>query len=79
MSLYDLESWEDRPAPAAALEQRVTDLETMVARLLHILVRRGDISINDAREVHGLPALEPPEVCPKCGTAGCLEDARPGW
>jgi len=61
MSLYDLESWEDRPGPAPALEQRVTDLEAMVNRLLGVLVRKTDFTVNDAREVHGLPALEPPD------------------
>jgi hypothetical protein len=45
-------------AGGPTLEQRVAELEAMVARLLNVLVRRAEISINDAREVHGLPALD---------------------
>lgn len=36
------------------LEQRVAQLEATVHRLLELLVSRGDMSINDAREAIGL-------------------------
>jgi uncharacterized coiled-coil protein SlyX len=46
---------EDR---VAALEDRLATLETHLAILAHVLVRRGTITIDDAREVHGLLPFE---------------------
>ena len=43
-----------RVLPPPPLEQRVAALERALASLMHTLVRRGDISINDARAAHGL-------------------------
>jgi hypothetical protein len=37
------------------LEQRVAALEASLASLLGTLIRRGDITINDARATMGLP------------------------
>lgn len=43
--------------PDQPLEQRVTHLESMVSRLLQLLVSEGKISINGARGVMGLPDM----------------------
>jgi hypothetical protein len=44
-------------AGAPSLEERVAALEATVAMFARKLLERGDISINDARAVHGLPAF----------------------
>ena len=40
------------------LEQRVAALEAALGSLMHTLIRRGDISINDARAAMGLKPFE---------------------
>jgi len=47
-----------RILPDSDLEQRITALETAVAMLTRKALENGDITINDARAAHGLPALD---------------------
>ena len=42
----------------ADLEQRVAELEATVQRLIQVLVNRGKMSIDDAREAHGLKPFD---------------------
>jgi len=42
--------------PGPDLEKRVAALETAVAMLTRKALENGDITINDARAAHGLPA-----------------------
>ena len=40
------------------VEQRVAQLEATVQRLLQLLLSKGDITVNDARTVHGLKPFD---------------------
>lgn len=43
--------------PDPDLEKRIAVLEAAVAMLTRALLERGDITVNDARAAHGLPAF----------------------
>jgi hypothetical protein len=55
---YALSPTEKAQRESRDLEQRIAALESCIATLMRLLLARGDITINDARECHGLAPLE---------------------
>ena len=55
---YALNAAEKAQQEGRDLEQRITALESWITTLTRLLLARGDITINDARECYGLAPLE---------------------